>query len=158
MNPISRSRTGILRRGASLIAVLFIILVIAGAFYYFRSRRTGHARHQGSGDSSAQEAVADLKPLEGEWIRPDSGVVLEISGVDRPGPISVWGSGPGNTSVSDASVRVVDGLLEVRMDFSDDSCSGCTYRLTYDDTGDRLIGSCQESGGGRRDVVFTRKQ
>lgn len=158
MNSTSLSHSGIVRRGLSLASALLILLVVIGALYYFRSHRSDGARHHGGEDRSSQEAAVDLQPLEGEWMRPDKGVVLEISGVDRPGPVSVWGSGAGNTTVSDASVHVVDGLLEVSVDFSDDWCSGCTYRLTYDDTGDRLIGSYREGGGGRRDVVFTRQR
>lgn len=155
MNSANPAPPAILRRGASLVAILFIILVITGALYYFRSHRPGHSRHGGGGGSSSEEAAADFKPLEGSWLRGDTGAILEIASVDRPGPLSVWGSGAGNTTVSDAAVRVVDGLLEVRVEFSDDWCSGCTYRLTYDSTGDRLIGSYGEGGGGR-DVLFNR--
>ena len=157
MNVKPRLRPAIQRRGLSLVSALLILIVVVAALYYFRGRHPGRARHGGSGSTSAEAAV-DCRPIEGEWLRPDTGVVLEISGADRPGSVSVWGSGAGNTSVSDASVRVVDGLLEVRVEFSDDWCSGCAYRLTYDDTGDRLIGSVQESGGGRRDVLFTRQK
>jgi hypothetical protein len=148
--------TGIRRRGASLAAILIIILIIAGAIYYYRTHVAGASRTRGSSGSSSQEAAPDLKPLQGKWLRPDSGLILEILSVEKEGPISVWASGPGGTSVSGADARVVDGLLEVSVDFSDPSCSGCTMRLTYDENGDRLIGSYTENNGARRDVLFTR--
>jgi len=156
MNAVPPIRPGILRRGLSLVSALLILIVVVAALYYFRGHHIGRARHGGSAGST--EAAVDLKPIEGEWLRPDTGVVLEISGADKPGPISVWGSGAGNTTVSEASVRVVDGLIEVRVGFSDDWCSGCAYRLTYDDSSDRLIGSYQEGGGKRRDALFNRQK
>lgn len=158
MNSIPLSQSGIVRRGLSLVSALLILLVVAGAVYYFRSHRSDRTRRHGGEDRSSQEAAVDLQPLEGEWLRPENGVVLELSGVDRPGPVSLWASGSGNASVSGASVRVVDGLLEVYFDYSDDSWSDCACRLTYDDGSDRLIGTCAESGGGRRTMVLTRQR
>jgi hypothetical protein len=147
--------TGITRRGMSWASLLIIILIIAAAAYYYQNHAARRSKHW-TGGASSQEAAPDLKPLQGRWLRPDSGLILEIYSVDKPGPVSVMASGPVSTSISAASVAVVDGLLEVDVDFSDASCSACMYRLTYDENGDRLIGSYQESGGPRRDVVFSR--
>jgi hypothetical protein len=141
----------------SLAALLFVLLLIAGGLIYLRSHGRDRAGHREGGTPSSPEAAVDLDPLEGEWLRPENGAVLELSGVDRPGPVSIWTSGAGNASVSGASVRVVDGLLEVDFDYSDDAWSDCACRLTYDDSSDRLIGTCVESGGGRRAMVLIRR-
>jgi hypothetical protein len=145
------------RRGLSLVSALLILLVVIGALYYFQAHRPGLSR-RGGGDAAAEQAAADLKPLEGTWVRPDNGVTLEISGTDRPGPVTVWASGPANPSVFDASARSADGIPELRMEYSDDACSGCSCRFNYDETKDRLVGSCQESGGAPRAMVFTRSR
>ncbi len=151
-------RAGLHRRGASLITILIVILIIAAAIYYYRTHVAGSSFKPGTSDTASPEAAASLKSLQGKWLRPDSGLILEITSVDKPGPISVMAAGPGGTFVSGAYVRVTDGLPEVIVDFSDASCSGCTYRLTYDENGDRLVGSYQENSGARRDVVFTRSR
>ena len=153
-------RTRIRNRGISLVALLIIILIIAAAVYYYRTHTAEPSRTPGSSGSSAQGEApeTDFKPLAGKWVRPDTGVVLEILSVDREGPVSVMTSGTPGTFVSAASVHVVDGLPEMSVEFSDASCSGCTMRINYDGSGDRLVGSYRESSGARRDVVFMRTQ
>jgi hypothetical protein len=151
-------RPGILRRGASLGAIVLIILIIAGAIWYYKNHKAGASRSSSGSGEASQEAGPDLKPLQGKWLRPDSGLILEIPGAEKEGSLSVWASGPGNTTVSGGTVYEKDGLIEVSVDFSDATCSGCTMRLTYDENGDRLIGSYYENNGARRDVLFTRTQ
>ena len=94
--------------------------------------------------------------LEGRWQRPDSGTSIEIGRVEREGTISVTGAGQSGMFVTEATARLTDGLPEVSISFSDSTCSGCSLELTYDASGDRLIGKQRGADGAGSTVVFTR--
>ena len=147
------SHAHVRRRGLSLLAILVLILIIGIALTWFIHRNTESRR---TGPAVEAPAGADLHVLEGRWQRPDSGTSIEIGRVEREGAISVTGSGQGGMFVSGAMAQVTDGLQEVNISFSDSTCSGCSLELTYDASGDRLVGKQRGADGAGSNVVFTR--
>jgi hypothetical protein len=143
------------RRGLSLPTILVLVLIIGIALTWFINSNMGGRRHR-AGAAVEAPAGPDLHVLEGRWMRPDSGTSIEIGRIEREGTISVTGSGQGGMFVSGATVQVMDGLQEVNISFSDSACSGCSLELTYDASGDRLVGKQRSADGTGSNVLFTR--
>jgi hypothetical protein len=143
------------RRGLSLPGLLILVLIIGIAIAWFVHRHSGgHRRHGGTAVETT--TGADLHILEGRWQRPDSGTSIEIGRIESEGTISVTGSGQSGMFVTEATARLTDGLPEANISFSDSTCSGCSLELTYDASGDRLVGKQRGADGAGSNVVFTR--
>lgn len=88
---------------------------------------------------TAEEAVRPNR-LEGRWLRPDGGYILEIRGVAGDGTLEAGYFNPSPIHVAQARWRQKDSRLEVFVELRDVNYPGSTYTLEYRKEEDRLVG------------------
>ncbi len=82
----------------------------------------------------------DFQRLEGRWIRPDGGYVLELRNVKKDGSLTAAYYNPRPIRVFRAEASRKDGTLSVFVELRDVNYPGSTYTLQYDPAMDRLRG------------------
>jgi hypothetical protein len=145
-----------------------LLIVLAGAiglvFLSVRSRRSGAderaatppVRVEEDATGSAAEE-AGFHRLEGRWLRPDGGYVLELNWVSGDGRVDAVYLNPRPVRVSRAEVSRESGVIQVRVELQDVGYPGCVYRLTFDPTADMLRGTYYQAAMGETfEVEFTR--
>ena len=78
--------------------------------------------------------------LNGRWLRPDGGYVLEIRSVDASGKIDAAYLNPRPISVAKAEATRDGSTLKVFIELRAPNYPGSTYTLTYDPQRDQLAG------------------
>jgi hypothetical protein len=78
--------------------------------------------------------------LNGRWLRPDGGYVLEIRAVDASGKIDAAYFNPKPINVAKAEATRAGSALKVFVELRPPNYPGSTYPLTYDRDHDRLQG------------------
>jgi uncharacterized protein (DUF2147 family) len=95
--------------------------------------------------------------LEGRWIRPDGGYILELKNVSNEGNMMAMYFNPRPINVGTSSWRKEEGNLIVFVELRDINYQGSTYTLTYDSDSDRLKGKYfQAPTGMTYEVEFYR--
>jgi hypothetical protein len=103
------------------------------------------------------QAPMDVKRLEGRWLRPDGGYVLELRDIENDGSLKAAYFNPRPINVARAEVRRKDGTLMVFVELRDVNYPGSTYTLHYDPAADRLKGTYFQAVQGQTfDVEFMR--
>ncbi len=102
-------------------------------------------------------ADQDFRALNGRWLRPDGGYILEIRNVDASGKMDAAYLNPRPIHVARAEARRDGSTLKVFIELRAPGYPGSTYTLTYDPKRDQLEGvyfqaALQQSF----DVVFVR--
>jgi len=101
----------------------------------------------------------ELRPLLGEWVRPDGGYVLSIQEVASDGSATVQYFNPRPIRVARAEARHEDGVASLFVEFDDVNYPGSTYTLAYDATSDALRGVYfQAVQQARYEVAFVRRR
>jgi hypothetical protein len=104
------------------------------------------------------EAPADLRPLLGEWLRPDGGYVLAVRSIAEDGEATVDYLNPRPIHVQRARATAEDGSTELFVELRDQGYPGSTYTLTYDPAADQLKGVYfQAVQRASYDVAFVRR-
>ena len=99
----------------------------------------------------------DVKRLEGRWLRPDGGYVLELRDIENDGSLKAAYFNPRPINVERAEVRSKDGTLTVFVLLRDVNYPGSTYTLHYDPAADRLKGTYFQAVQGQTfDIEFVR--
>lgn len=105
-------------------------------------------RQSQPGPAAASSPTADknapgdrARVLEGKWLRPDGGYVLEIKGAYGDGRLLAGYHNPASIHVSEARSSMEQGVLKVFVKLEDTNYPGCTYTLTYDPDDDALAGT-----------------
>ena len=83
---------------------------------------------------------SELKRVEGKWLRPDGGYVLELSDAKPEGKLKAAYSNPRPINVAKAEWRSMGGRIQVFVELQDVNYPGSTYTLIYDTTKDRFEG------------------
>lgn len=95
--------------------------------------------------------------LEGRWLRPDGGYIIQIRSVDAAGKMDAGYFNPRPINVSRAQVTKESGKTKVFVELNDVGYPGSTYTLTYDAKDDVLRGIYYQAAMKQSfDVYFTR--
>ena len=78
--------------------------------------------------------------LNGRWLRPDGGYVLEIRAVDASGKIDAVYLNPKPINIAKAEATRDGSTLKVFVELRAPNYPGSTYTLTYDPQQDQLRG------------------
>jgi hypothetical protein len=78
--------------------------------------------------------------LNGRWLRPDGGYVLEIRSVDASGKIDGVYLNPKSINIAKAEATRDGSTLKVFVELRAPNYPGSTYTLTYDPQQDQLRG------------------
>jgi hypothetical protein len=95
--------------------------------------------------------------LNGRWLRPDGGYILEIRSVDAGGKINAVYLNPKPINVAKAEATRDGSTVKVFVELRAPGYPGSTYTLTYDPTRDQLEGIYFQAALQQRfDVMFVR--
>lgn len=92
-------------------------------------------------DAGKPAAQAEFQILEGKWVRPDGGYVLEVKNIKKDGSLQAAYFNPRPIRVFRAEVSKKDGAITLFVELRDVNYPGSTYRLRYDAAADRLTGT-----------------
>lgn len=90
--------------------------------------------------SSSAAAYTQAVLLEGKWIRPDGGYVLELRNIAADGTLTAAYFNPRLIRVSQAFWAMDEGLIKVFVELRDINYPGSKYSLQFDPAADRLKG------------------
>jgi hypothetical protein len=103
---------------------------------------TAGAVHVGSGPTDKPSTQqTDLQRLEGRWVRPDGGYVLELTEIKKDGSLKAAYFNPRSIKVFSAKWSRKEGKINLLLELRDVNYPGSKYNLQYDPTFDRLRGT-----------------
>ncbi len=98
--------------------------------------------HAGSGEAvKPSSGQSDLQRLEGRWVRPDGGYILELWHIRKDGDVSAAYYNPRPINVFSAKWSRIGGKINVFVELRDINYPGSKYNLQYDPGSDRLKGT-----------------
>jgi len=83
----------------------------------------------------------DIRKLEGRWVRPDGGYVIELRNIKQDGSVSAAYFNPTQIKVYRAEIKKKNGKVIFFMELRDANYPGSTYNLIYNPESDRLQGT-----------------
>ena len=123
--------------GALVAALLAVVLCAVGLAVC-----PDEAATAGKGDTGTPSPPpTDIQRLEGRWVRPDGGYVLELRDIGKDGSVAAAYFNPRPIRVFKAQAAGKDGTLTLFVELRDVNYPGSTYRLKYDAASDRLKGT-----------------
>ena len=94
-------------------------------------------------NQSAPAATPKLgfEKLQGKWLRPDGGYILEIRSATAEGKLEAGYFNPKPIHVAKAEASRDGETVKVFVELRDVNYPGSTYTLVYDPAADRLVGN-----------------
>jgi hypothetical protein len=103
---------------------------------------TVHTVFAESGNPPKQTQVqTDAQVLEGRWVRPDGGYILELRDIKKDGSVSAAYYNPKPINVFSAKWSQKEGKISLFVELRDVNYPGSKYILQYDPKSDRLKGT-----------------
>jgi hypothetical protein len=136
------------RKGLAIIVMLLIATIWSGDSFVFGQ----DAKPLVKGGEKNQYQL-----LEGKWVRPDGGYVLQLRNVESNGALKASYYNPKLINVGTSNWKVDDKNLTVFVELRDINYQGSTYTLKYDPVSDTLKGPYFQAPTGRTyEVEFER--
>jgi len=85
--------------------------------------------------------ATEFKSLEGRWVRPDGGYILELRDIDKGGALKAYYFNPTPIKVFRSQVSRKEGKVRLFVELRDVNYPGSRYNLQYDPAVDRLKGT-----------------
>jgi hypothetical protein len=82
----------------------------------------------------------DVRRIEGRWLRPDGGYVLEVRAIKKDNTVEAAYFNPRPISVHEAHYQIKQGKINLFVELRDVNYPGSKYHLEYDPQSDRLVG------------------
>ena len=92
-------------------------------------------------DTTGTTRGADPQRLEGRWLRPDGGYILELRDIKKDGSLKAAYFNPERVIVAMAGFENRKGRISLHVELRDVNYPGSLYRLHYDPGTDRLKGT-----------------
>lgn len=123
---------------ATLVAALLaVVLCVVGFVVYSVEAATADK----GGSEKPASAQTDFQRLEGKWVRPDGGYVLELRNIKKDVSLTAAYYNPRPIRVFRAEAGRKDGRITLFVELRDVNYPGSTYTLQYDPVSDRLMGT-----------------
>jgi hypothetical protein len=95
-----------------------------------------------SGNPQKQTQVqTDVQRLEGQWVRPDGGYILELREIKKDGSLKAAYFNPRSIKVYSAKWNRKQGKVNLFVELRDVNYPGSKYNLQYEPGSDRLKGT-----------------
>jgi hypothetical protein len=99
----------------------------------------------------------DVQSLEGRWVRPDGGYILELREIKKDGSVSAAYYNPRPIKVFSARWSRKEGKINLYVELRDVNYPGSKYNLQYESASDRLKGTYFQAVEKRNfDIEFVR--
>lgn len=152
------------RTFAVAVSVVLAVAIFAAAVLFLRGGRgaavspAASSAVQGTSPAvTAAAASAGFPTLNGRWLRPDGGYILEIQSVDPSGKIDAAYFNPRPINVARAEATRDGSTLKVFVELRAPGYPGRPYTLTYHPERDQLEGAYFRAGLQQTfDVGFVR--
>lgn len=118
-----------MKRYGTIILTCLTVLFLSSPFLVLAETLAGKA------------GQTDPRRLEGRWLRPDGGYILEIMDVKKDGHLKAAYYNPRPINVARAGYKNQKGALSVFVELRDANYPGSFYELQYDPGTDRLKGT-----------------
>jgi hypothetical protein len=137
--------------------MLFITIMIMLVAVFILQTPTDCAAQSKKQTATETKAKSGLEVLEGRWLRPDGGYIMQIRAIDGSGKMDAGYFNPRPINVSKAQATKESGKIKVFVELTDVGYPGSTYTLTYDPKEDVLRGIYYQAAMKQSfDVYFTR--
>jgi len=135
-----------------------LIMTIMGLAIAFALHTASECSAQTKKDTETEtKGKKGFEVLEGRWLRPDGGYIIQIRSVDATGKMDAGYFNPRPIKVSRAEATKESGKTKVFVELNDVGYPGSTYTLTYDAKDDVLRGIYYQAAMKQSfDVYFTR--
>jgi hypothetical protein len=146
------------RTGGKQEKAMMLVTATAVAFL-FTAAFLGYVSETVSAGNTDKPAPAqtDFQRLEGRWVRPDGGYILELRNVKKVGSLTAAYYNPRPIKVYRAEWSRKQGRINVFVELRDINYPGSTYTLQYDPATDRLKGKYFQAVERRTfDIYFMR--
>jgi hypothetical protein len=94
-----------------------------------------------AGNTNPGKGMRDFQRMEGRWVRPDGGYVIELRDIKKDGSVSAAYFNPKPIRVYRAETMKKNGKINLFVELRDVNYPGSTYNLIYDSVTDRLKGT-----------------
>lgn len=102
---------------------------------------TGAAFIAAGAAEPATPVLSDFQHIEGRWVRPDGGYVLELKDIKKDGSLTAAYFNPRPIRIFRAEASKKNGVITLFVEPRDVNYPGSTYKLRYDTATDRLKGT-----------------
>jgi len=92
-------------------------------------------------ESKKAPKQADFQKLEGKWVRPDGGYILELKDIKKDGSLKAFYYNPRPIKVFVSTWNRKDGKINLFVELRDINYPGSKYNLQYDTPSDCLKGT-----------------
>jgi hypothetical protein len=134
--------------------LLTTIMIVLGIALLITSDCAAQSKKQTATETKGKSG---FEVLEGRWLRPDGGYIIQIRSIDASGKMDAGYFNPRPINVSKAQATKESGKIKVFVELSDVGYPGSTYTLTYDPKEDVLRGIYYQAAMKQSfDVYFTR--
>lgn len=86
-------------------------------------------------------AATEFKILEGRWVRPDGGYILELWDIKKDGRLKAAYFNPKPIKVFRSQLSRKEGKITILVELRDVNYPGSKYNLTYEPAANRLRGT-----------------
>ena len=135
-----------------------VLLIVAVVILVFTK---GELSRNGPGERNAIRSAEkpDYQSLVGDWVRPDGGYVIRITGVNPDGSVDAGYFNPRPVNVSRAVASFEGGKTKLFIELRDRGYPGSTYNLTYSAKNNALVGIYYQAAMGQSfEVAFVLKK
>jgi hypothetical protein len=137
-NPIHPTHNVAQRKKNMFLSVLAVALFcIVGTV----SPTVGTVFAESGSPQKETQVQADVQRLEGRWVRPDGGYILELREIKKDGSVSAAYFNPRPINVFSAKWSRKDGKINLFVELRDVNYPGSKYNLQYEPRADRLKGT-----------------
>jgi hypothetical protein len=96
---------------------------------------------EGETPKKQNQVQTDVQRLEGRWVRPDGGYILELRDFKKDGKVTAAYFNPRPIKVYSAKWSRKEGKINLFVELRDVNYPGSKYNLQYDPKTDRLKGT-----------------
>ncbi len=138
----------------TVVLALLMVGMATGVYWFFSAKKTSGQPAAPSVARDAPQVQNRFDRLNGRWVRPDGGYVLEIKDVDAAGKLTAGYFNPRPINVSRAEAVVDGDNLRILIELRYVNYPGATYHLIYDPEKDQLRGIYRQPALGQSFQIF----
>ena len=136
---MAKSLTHICRKKVLIVYVGLAVSIFWAAFLL--SPVGSNSRAENAQTNKRFPGEVSFQRLEGRWVRPDGGYILELRNIKKDGSVTAAYFNPKPIKVFRAKSSHKEGRIHLVVELRDANYPGSTYNLLYDPMSDRLKGT-----------------